>query len=243
MITVDVQQGTREWVAVRLGIPTASRFSDIITPKTRKPSASQGRYLCELIAERLTGFPSDDASSEFMLRGSALEAEAVAAYEFDTQATTSKVGFVLDDSRSWGCSPDRLVGEDGLLEVKCLGVANHVAAVLGMRDNDHDAQVQGQLWITGRKWADLFYFNPSLATHCIRVERDEKFIAALAAGVAGFCDRLDEAHKVIAGSDDVGGQGSRVAAPKESTDAPASRPAISVAGKPRGMQLVEMAKA
>jgi hypothetical protein len=199
MIIVDVQQGTQEWVAARLGIPTASRFSDIITPKTRKASASQGRYLCELVAERLTGFPANDASTDFMLRGSALEAEAVAAYEFDTQATTSKVGFVLDDSRSWGCSPDRLVGTDGLLEIKCLGVVNHVAAVLGMRDNDHDAQVQGQLWITGRKWADLFFFNPSIATHRIRVERDEKFIAALAENVAAFCRKLEEAHAMIVG--------------------------------------------
>jgi hypothetical protein len=199
MIVLDLKQGTAEWVAARLGIPTASRFSDIITPKTRKASASQDRYLCELVAERLTGFPANDASTDFMLRGSAMEAEAVAAYEFDTQLATSTVGFALDDSRSWGCSPDRLVGDDGLLEIKCLGVANHVAAVLGMRDNAHDAQVQGQLWITGRKWADLYFFNPSLATHRVRIERDDEFIAALDENVRAFCARLDEAHRLVSG--------------------------------------------
>ena len=219
MIVLDVQQGTQEWVAARLGIPTASRFSDIITPKTRKPSASQGRYLCELVAERLTGFPADDASTEFMLRGTMLEAEAVAAYEFDTQATTSKVGFVLDDSRRFGCSPDRLVGADGLLEIKCLGVANHVAAVLGMKDNDHDAQVQGQLLVTGRKWVDLFFYNPALPSKLVRIERDDEFIAALSEGVTGFCERLDEAHRFIVG--DTSGPGAKVAAPMEGKAAPA----------------------
>lgn len=200
MIVLDVQQGTPEWVAARLGIPTASRFSNIMTPKTRKPSASASPYLCELVAERLTGFPSDDASSDFMLRGTFLEAEAAAAYEFDTGLVASTVGFVLEDSGRFGCSPDRLVGEDGLLEIKCLSVANHVAAVLGMRDADHIAQVQGQLWITGRRWADLFFYNPAIVAHRIRIERDEEFIAVLSRSVEAFCDRLDEAYQMISGS-------------------------------------------
>lgn len=204
MIVLDVKQGTQEWVASRLGIPTASRFSSIMTPKTRKPSASAAPYLCELVAERLTGYPANDASSDFMLRGSALEAEAAAAYEFDTGLSVSAVGFVLDDSRRFGCSPDRFVGEDGLLEIKCLSVANHVAAVLGMLDGEHVAQVQGQLWITGRQWVDLFFYNPAIAAHRVRIERDEKFIAALAENVEAFCERLERSHALIVSGQPVG---------------------------------------
>ena len=199
MIVLDLQQGSPEWIAARLGIPTASRFADILTPKTRKASASQGRYLCELVAERITGFPASDISTDLMRRGSSLEEEAAAAYEFDNDVTVTKVGLVMNDGRNYGCSPDRLVGEDGLLEIKGLAAANHEAAVLGIKDSDHDEQVQGQLWITGRKWADLFFYNPQMPTHTVRIERDEAFIADLAAAVEDFCARLEHACKVLAG--------------------------------------------
>lgn len=217
MIVLDLEQGTPDWIAARLGIPTASRFADILTPKTRKASASQGRYLCELLAERLTGYPANDITSDFMARGTSLEAEAAAAYEFDNDRMTEKVGFVLDDARRVGCSPDRLVGDDGLLEIKCLSVANHVAAVLGMKDSDHFAQVQGQLWLTGRAWADLFFYNPAVVSHTIRIERDEDFIAALSDEVDAFCVRLDEAQATIVGG---------VAADDDGPDAPAGGAAM-----------------
>lgn len=201
MIVFDFKQGSPEWLAIRTGIPTASRFGNILTAKTRKPSASAARYMCDLIAERIIGSPVDTASSEFMLRGSAMESEAVAAYEFEHDCECKAVGFVMDDSRRWGCSPDRLVGDDGLLEIKCPSAGVHVAALLGMQDDEHAAQAQGQLWITGRAWVDLMYYNPLMPTHTVRIERDEEHIGQIAAAVRDFCDRLDAAHSRIVGGE------------------------------------------
>lgn len=211
MIVLDVQQGSQDWINARLGIPTASQFGRILTAKTRKPSASATKYLCELVAERIIGMPTEAASSEFMLRGSALEAEAVAAYEFDNDCTTTPVGFVLDDSGRWGCSPDRLVGDDGLLEIKCPSAAVHVAALLGMLDEEHVAQVQGQLWVTGRKWCDNLFYNPAMPSHTVRIYRDEDHIAALAVAVPEFCDRLDAAMSSIVGNATDGGSSAKAA--------------------------------
>jgi len=200
VIALDVVQGTTEWVNARLGIPTASNFSRIVTPKTRKLSSASDKYLCELVAERIIGRPMDDASTDFMARGSMLEPEAVKAYEFENDCETVKLGFALADSRRWGASPDRLVGEFGLLEIKCLSAANHVAAVLGMMDDEHFAQVQGQIWVTGRLWCDLFFFNPAMPSHTVRIERDADYCAALDAAVPAFADRVDEAHRKIVGA-------------------------------------------
>ena len=216
MIVLDLKQGSPEWINARLGIPTASQFSRIMTPKTRKPSSSSAKYMCELIAERMIGSPVNTATSEFMLRGSALESSAVEAYEFDHACQTFKVGFVLDDSRRWGCSPDRLVGDDGLLEIKCPSAAVHVAAILGMQDDEHTSQAQGQMWVTGRKWVDILYFNPVMPSHTVRIERDEEYIAALAAAVSAFCDTMESAYENI-----LGGPGA-MAAPTDGTTPPAS---------------------
>lgn len=203
MIVHDLKQGSPEWIAARLGIPTASRFGEILTAKTRKPSSSAQKYMCGLIAERLIGSPVDNASSEFMLRGSAMESEAVAAYEFEHDCQTMLVGFVTDDLHRWGCSPDRLVGDEGLLEIKCPSAAVHVAALLGMRDEEHAAQAQGQLWITGRRWVDLLYYNPAMPTHRVRIERDEEHVGQIAAAVGAFCDTLEHAYETIIGAGEV----------------------------------------
>lgn len=197
MIVHNVTQGSPEWSTLRLGIPTASQFSRILTPKTRRPSASQDAYLCELLAERLTGFPCDAASTDFMLRGSDMEAAAVEAYAFDTDTDPQAVGFVTDDNLRYGCSPDRLVGEDGGLEIKCLSAKEHVAAIIGLKDDDHAMQVQGCMWVTGRSWWDLYFYNPVLPKARVRLVRDEDIMAALDAAVPAFCDRLAVLHEMI----------------------------------------------
>lgn len=197
MIFVDVAQGTAEWAAARAGIPTASAFHRIMTPRTMKPSSSADKYLCELLAERLLGQPLQDFDSGFMLRGSELEKRAVTAYEFEQEADTTPVGFVLRDDRRVGCSPDRLVGTEGLLEIKCCSAAVHVGALLGMADDDHRSQCQGQMWLTERRWVDLLFYNPDLPPAQIRVGRDEAYIEALAGLVDAFCGRLDEAQQTL----------------------------------------------
>lgn len=199
MIILDVVQGTTEWLDARMGIPTASEFGRILTAKTRKPSSSATKYACELLAERLLGRTMDDATSDFMQRGSALENEAVAAYEFDQECATEKVGFVLDDTRQWGCSPDRFVGEDGLLEVKCVSASNHIAALLGLLDDDHVSQIQGQMMVTGRRWCDLWFYNPMLPAHRIRIYRDEEHVGQLHEAVQAFCYRVNTMHAQLLG--------------------------------------------
>ena len=101
MRVVECTQGSPAWVEARLGIPTASNFSRIITAKTAKLSSSAEGYLCELVAESLLGVPVDEATSSFMERGADLEAEAFARYELEYDVDTTPVGFVLrDDGRA-----------------------------------------------------------------------------------------------------------------------------------------------
>jgi exodeoxyribonuclease (lambda-induced) len=187
-----MKQGSLEWQTARLGIPTASRFDSILTRKTMKPSASQTRYLCELVAERMLGCPVDDVGTSAMQRGSELEQKAVEEYELETGHTCEAVGFCLEDGKRWGCSPDRLIGEYGLLEVKCLNAPNHIAALLGYVHDDHFAQCQGQMMVTGRAWADLKFYNPSMPSATVRVDRDPDYIRVLRDALEVFVQRLDE---------------------------------------------------
>lgn len=196
MITFDFAQGSEQWLNIRTGIPTASQFHRILTAKTRKPSASADKYMCEKIAERWLGqsiSPSGDGGGGFMARGTELERAAVTAYEFEHDIDTHAVGFILRDDRRVGGSPDRFVGEHGILEVKCVCARDHIGALLGMADDEHRSQCQGLMWLTGRAWTDLRFYNPDMPPATMRIERVEEHIEALAAAVDAFCDRLDAA--------------------------------------------------
>ena len=203
MKIIDCEQGTDSWYQARLGIPTASGGDQIVTPKTMKPSASQGPYMAKLLAEWLLGASLDQAATPFMDRGKEMEPSACDWYGFTRDVDAQRVGFCLHDAMSAGCSPDRLVDDDGGLEVKCLSPAQHMAVWLAHEQGkdvaaDHRVQVQWNLWITGRRWWDLLYYHPSLPKVCVRVERDETFIESLAACVADFADRLDDAKRQLA---------------------------------------------
>lgn len=192
MKLIDVQQGTTEWALARLGIPTASQFARILTPKTLKLSGQADAYAHQLIAEQLIGEPMDDATSGFMLRGTLLEQRAVSYYELQTECDTVPIGFVLRDDGRTGCSPDRFVGKNGLLEIKVPNAANHVGYLLDKDGIGYRAQIQGQLWICEREWIDTLSFNPLLPPALVRQERDEEFITALAETVGQFCNYVDE---------------------------------------------------
>lgn len=199
MIIIDVEQGTTAWQMARLGIPTASRFDSIITNKTAKLSESARKYAWELIAEQKLGTPVNDATSGFMQRGSILERKAVSWYELTREVDTEAVGFVLRDDRRVGCSPDRLVGADGLLEIKCPSAAVHVGYALGDEGAaaDYRAQCQGQLWLTGRAWVDSLSWNPELEPAVVRVHRDEEYITKLAEAVDGFLAMMDSFKRLL----------------------------------------------
>jgi len=194
MRIIECDQGSVEWQRAHVGRPSASQFHRIITPKTRKPSASQDRYLADILASWALDLPMDDRVTQFMERGKDLEQAAVDWYEFNQDRDAELIGFALHDTLDAGCSPDRLVGEDGLLEVKCPSAPIHVMYLLGFDSvmNDYRCQAQGQLWITGREWIDLLSYNPSLPPVLHRVERDEEFISALSEHVEAFCERVAE---------------------------------------------------
>lgn len=209
MIKLTMPQGSKEWIDARLGIPTASAFGKLITPKTQKPSASQDAYMNQLLAEWLIGESLDEAVSAFMERGHQMEVDAVRFYEGLKDVDTEEVGFCLSDDRRIGCSPDRLVGENGGLEIKCFAAANHVAALRSLGDspknNKYYPQIQGALWITGREWWDFAAYHPTIQPVIVRYERDTDFIAKLAEIADGFCDKMEveRAALVAAGCEPV----------------------------------------
>ena len=190
----DLEQGSEAWHAARLGLPTASNFKKLFTA-TGKASTSAETYFYELLAERLTGKPSSEFTSEWMVRGTELEPEARATYEFIHDTQVEQIGFVyLDDRRHVGCSPDGLVGPDGLVEFKAPKASTHVKYLLaGKVPSDYVPQVQGQLWITGRKWCDFMSYHPDCDPLIVRVERDDKYITALSAEVDKLAKKLDTA--------------------------------------------------
>jgi hypothetical protein len=193
MIVHDCVQGTSEWLAVRAGIPTASAFDKILTPKG-KLSTQAEKYMHKLLAERLMGRPVTEAVSYWMGRGNQMEAEAVAYYESLRDLDTVRVGLITNDARTIGASPDRLVGDDGLLEIKVPAEHTHVAYLLTRAvDAEYWPQVQGQLWVTGRAWLDILSYHPEMPPALIRVARDAAYIGALSVAVEAFSAALEEA--------------------------------------------------
>lgn len=181
MIHHDVVQGTEAWLQLRAGIPTASQFHKIITPKTRKLSAQAEEYLYKLLAERVLGRYLEETRGFYWAeRGKEKEDEARAYYEALYNVEVKVVGFVTNDDRTVGASPDRLVGEDGLLEIKCPAPQTHMAYLLGDPvTSDYWLQIQGQLWVAERDWCDVVSYHPELPSRVIRVERSLEDIAML----------------------------------------------------------------
>ena len=198
MIHLPCVQGSVEWINARIGIPTASCFDKLITPVKMKPSASAIPYLHEKLAEWLTGTTYDEAVAMFMDRGTALEDEAAAWYALETDTEPQEAGFFFRDDRMAGASPDRLVGEDGLVEIKCPNARTHVGYLLGSVAEAHKIQIQGQLYITGRSWCDAVSYCPGMPASRVRMERDELSITAISLAVDGFVETLNMAKKLLA---------------------------------------------
>src|SRR5688572_20638873 len=177
MKILDLEQGSQAWLEARIGRVTSSEMDKIIQPVKRKASASQDAYMAKLVAEWLLGVSLDEAVSQFMERGSALEIDAVKRYEWDNDVTAKAVGLVLRDDEKVGSSPDRLVGNDGLAEFKVPSLLTHVGYMLNneLLVDTYWTQVQGEMWICEREWADLVSHNPSLPQVCVRVLRDHEF--------------------------------------------------------------------
>lgn len=197
MIRHDMEQGTQEWYDARIGIPTASCFDQIITPKTMKPSTSAVKYRRKLLAEWMLGLSLDEVNTEVMERGKILEAEAVRWYEFETDRDTETVGFITNDAGTVGCSPDRLVGVNGLAEIKCPLPHTHIGYLLDGVDDAYRCQLQGQLWVAEREWVDFVSYHPTMPKVKIRVQRDEPFILALKEAVGAFVESMEQGKQQL----------------------------------------------
>lgn len=190
MIIHDIDQKSDEWKALRLGRITGSIMHKFMT-KNRKgdglgETALNAVY--ELMAQRLTGIDEtpDLSNNIHIQRGNELEPRAIAEYEIETFNVVKQVGFIEIDDLIGG-SPDGLVGNDGLIEVKCKNNANHLRSIIdarnGIIDKAHVIQMQFLLWITERKWCDYVLYNENFTQSgeykCLeifRVERDDEII-------------------------------------------------------------------
>lgn len=179
-------QESQEWMLARVGAFTASRASDLMAKTRSGPSASRGNLLTLLAVERLTGQPVETYSNGAMQRGIELEGEARDAYSFETGYPVEEVGYIAHpDIERCGCSPDGLVGDDGLVELKCpASMAKHLEALrTGSHAQEYAWQLQHQLMVTGRKWVDAASYDPrfpdGLQLAIKRVYRNETEITEL----------------------------------------------------------------
>lgn len=178
---INCEQGTPEWYKVRLGNATASCFDKIIT-STGEKSASFRDYAFQLASELLTIEQDPFYQNEAMERGSELESDAREAYEEKFLEPVMQVGFILGDG--FGYSPDGLVGDDGLIEIKCPSQKVHAKYLHGNKlPTEYRAQVQGGLLVSGRKWCDFISYHPNFIKptdlFVKRIYRDEDFIKKL----------------------------------------------------------------
>ena len=199
MIRHDVTQGSEEWHTLRLGLPTASAFHRILTPKRLEPSGQRFRYMAELLAERSTGRPYDTDATSWMGRGQELEDEARRWYEFDRGVSVEAIGFVTNNTKTVGGSPDGLVGSDGMIEIKCRSRARHFEVLLDQCEPASPAQVQGLLWLTEREWCDVVNYCPGARQHVVRWHRTATIIDAIAEHVTTFAAELETSAAELVG--------------------------------------------
>jgi putative phage-type endonuclease len=188
----EIIQGSDEWKALRLGKVTASRVADVVARTKTGYGASRANYMAQLIAERLTDTVAESYTNAAMQHGTETEPEARAAYEFYQGATVKEVAFVphpkIDQA---GCSPDGLVGDDGLVEIKCPNTATHLDTLLGQAvPAKYMAQIQFQMACTGRAYCAFVSYDPRMPENMRlfirRVDRDDTHIHVLETEIAAF---------------------------------------------------------
>lgn len=194
----ELIQGSDAWKAARCGRVTASRVADVVAKTKTGWAASRAQYMGELIAERLTGVPAESYTNAAMLWGTEKEPEARNAYAFYRDVEVVQVGMVEHPRIPMtSASPDGLVGDDGLVEIKCPTIATHIDTLLaGSIPGKYITQMQWQMACTGRKWCDFVSFDPrmpeSMQIYIQRVERDEALINSLEKQVEQFLQELEE---------------------------------------------------
>lgn len=197
---MEIEQRSPEWFAVRCGRVTASRISDIIYKTQKGYSTSRANYAAQLVCERLTGSVEQGYSNAAMQWGTEKEPEAREAYAFERDAVVNEIGFAIHPKITLaGASPDGLVDDDGMVEIKCPITATHIDTLLNETIADkYIVQMQWQMACTDRQWCDFVSYDPRLPLDMQlfvkRVPRDDARIAALESEVTAF---LGEVGKTV----------------------------------------------
>lgn len=199
---IDCEQYSPEWYAARRGKVSASRLGCVMAKGKSKnePSATRAKYMAQLAAARLTGTDTEDGySSDAMEWGKQHEDKARSLYEMKYDVELVTVGLVIHPTLAQACaSPDRLVGDDGLVEIKCPEMHTHFARMRGADiETNYFRQMQWQMACTGRKWCDFVSYDPRWPAQCQmvvqRIERDPVMIAEIHKAVSDFLLELDDA--------------------------------------------------
>jgi len=198
-----VQQGTAEWHELRRGKVTASRVADILARTKSGASASRQNYLIELALQRVTKTIEESYTNAAMEWGTATEPQARVAYEVASFNFVDQVPFIDHPTIDWfGCSPDGLVGSDGLIEIKCPNSATHWSYVKeGKPPQKYIIQMQAQMSVTGAKWCDFVSFDPRMPERSklliINVPRDPEFILYMETEINQFLNEVEAEVKLM----------------------------------------------
>ena len=194
---IQCEQGQPEWFQARLGIPTASEFKTLLgIKKDAREKVTRRTYMLKLAGEILTGEPMEGYKNDHMERGNLMEEEARDLYAFQADIEPERVGFIRNGDK--GCSPDSLLGTDGMLEIKTK--LPHLLIDCILKDEfpaEHKAQCQGALWVAEREWIDIAVYWPKLPLFVKRAYRDDGYIANLAGAVKDFNEELAATVKLI----------------------------------------------
>ena len=195
---INIEQGSDEWKVARLGHVTASNMADVMSKgKGSAEAIGRYKYKVRLVAERLTQTAAESFSNAAMEWGVEQEQFAAMEYEAANNVLTDKTGFWLHPDIKWlGVSPDRLVGHEGLIEVKCPNTTTHLGYLFENKiPTDYFKQIQCQLWVTGRQWCDFVSYDPRLPKRnqllIVRTERDESLISEMEAETLKFLDEVE----------------------------------------------------
>ena len=194
---IAVQQGTPEWHQLRAGKVTASRVADILAKTKTGPSASRQNYLIELAIQRTTGIIEESYTNAAMEWGTQTEPQARVAYEVKTGNFVDQIAFVDHPTiAGFGCSPDGLVGNKGLIEIKCPNSATHWSYVKAKAPpTKYFIQMQAQMACTNSDWCDFVSFDPRMPERSqllvVNVPRDETFITEMEAEIVKFLSEVE----------------------------------------------------
>jgi putative phage-type endonuclease len=171
----EVEQGSPEWHELRSTRFTASNFYKMFLKENTK---TYQNFINEVVFARLTGEVEEGYTNDFMRRGIEVEPQAIEQYELDSFNKVHRVGFI--SYSDWiGCSPDGLIGTDGMIQIKCPKATTLMEYYGGEVPNDYYIQMQGELFVTGRAWSIFYVYHPKLKPYEIKVDRDEEMISQI----------------------------------------------------------------